>query len=313
MSRPTRPLSSGLAWAWLLPGALLASSLLWTGSAQADCGQPDVDLTWTYPDAYTGSVPPDAVFWAVSAGGESITVEVDGVPLSAVGTDGVERVQFVPAAPLSEGTHELVARAQQGTNLQDQDGGPFLARSIERRFPFRVVAGAASDGDVSISSVEAYPLAYRGYPPLLVSPPPEVYDAACTQTAVPLGGSCNDTGGPSHVARVAYELEGDPIAYLVQGGWIVPRGCEAFWAAASPARDAAQFTVSAILPTGLAEEHAFAGPVEFPPRDPGPFQAPPSACAIDLERGPAARWSSVLGTLAVIGAAARRRARQRAA
>lgn len=313
MSRPTRSLSSGLAWAWLLPGALLASSSLWTASAHAECSQPDVDLAWTYPDVYTSSVPPDAVFWAVSAGGQSITVEVDGVPLSPLGTSSVERFQFAPAAPLSEGTHELVARAEQSTNLQNPDGGPFLARSVERRLPFRVAAGAVRDGDVAISSVDAYPQQFRGNPPRRVSPPPELYDTACTQTAVPLGDSCNDTGGPSHLARVAYEVEGLPLAYLVQGGWIVPLGCESFWAPASPARDSEQFTVSAILPTGLGEEHTFAGPVDFPPRDPGPFQDAPSACSIDFQQRPAPPWFSLVGALAIIAAAARRRTRQRAA
>jgi hypothetical protein len=313
MSRSTRPLSSGLACAWLLPGALLASSFVWTASVQAECSQPDVDLAWTYPDVYTSSVPPDAMIWAVSAGGQSITVEVDGVPLSPLGTSSVERFQFVPAAPLSEGTHELVARAEQSTNLQNQDGGPFLAaRSVERRLPFRVEAGAVRDGDVAISSVDAYPQQFRGNPPRRVSPPPEVYDTACTQTAVSLGDSCNDTGGPSHLARVAYEFEGLPLAYLVQGGWIVPLGCESFWAAASPERGSAQFTVSAILPTGMAEEHTFAGPVDFPPREPGPFQDAPSACSIDIQQRSAPPWFALLGTLAVI-AAARRRTRQRAA
>jgi hypothetical protein len=311
MSRPARFLAARLRSVWLPPGALLAP-LLWSASAGADCQWPDVDLTWTYPNGMTDTVPPDAVFWAVSPGGES-TVEVDGVPLSALGTDGVERMQFVSTAPLSEGEHELVARAQQGSNLQDQDGGAFLVRSIERRIPFRVAAGPVRDGDVAISSVEVYPLQFRGTPPRRVSPPPEEFDTVCSQSAIELSVSCNDTGGPSHVALVAYEFVGLPIAYLVQGGWIVPLGCESFWAAASPARDTAQFTVSAILPTGVAEERTFAGPVDFPPADPGPFQDSPRACSLDFERRPAPPMASVLATLAVIGAAIRRRTRQRVA
>jgi hypothetical protein len=310
MSRPARSLAACLRWVWLPPGALLAP-LLWSASARAACVQPDVDIAWTYPDATTEAVPPDAVFWAVAASGD-ITVEVDGVPLSPLGTSIVERVQFPPAAPLREGVHELVVRAQQEGGPQAPDAGPPIS-SEERRFPFRVVAGEVRDGDVSISSVDVYPVVFRGSPPQRVSPTPEEYDTTCSQAATALFLPCNDTGGPLHVARVAYEREGTPIAYLVQRGWLVPPGCESFWTAASASGGPTQFTVSAVLPTGVAEEHTFASPVDFPPADPGPFQDSPRACSLDLERRPAPRMVSVLATLAVIGAAVRRRTRQRAA
>jgi hypothetical protein len=305
---------------WLTSGAVLAA-LLWARPGQATCEGPPKVITWTYPDAGTEVVPPDAVFWAVSPGA-NVTLSVDGVPLSPLGASGIDRFQFAPTAPLSEGMHELVAGTEdtlfpESAGIAGTADGGTRIDAGERRFRFRVMAAPAVEGDVRISSVEAYPTAFGGTVSPGVGAPREEYDSQCTDAATALSWGCNDTGGPSYLARVAYESEGAPIAYLVQGGYLVPPGCPWFWAPASAEAGSAQFRVAAVLPTGLAEEHVFAGPVDFPPREAGPVSSPgsagsPSACAVGFGPRPARASALAAAALAILAACARRRTRSRA-
>jgi hypothetical protein len=297
---------------WLTAGAVLAA-LLWSRRGHADCPAPATAITWLYPDQGTEAVPPDAVFWAVSPAAV-ITLSVDGVPLAPLGTSGVERFQFTPAAPLREGEHQLVARAEDRvfSGFEDSppsaDGGTAVDAD-ERSLHFEVTAAPAAGGDVGITAVEAYAVAFRGAPAHRVSPAPEDYDARCTNAATELFWTCDDTGGPSHLARVAYAYEGAPLAYLVQGGYLVPRGCASFWAPASPEAGSEQFRVAAVLPTGLAEEHVFTAPVDFPALDNGSFQSSPSACSVRSERH---STSAPLAAAALLGLAACARRRRHA-
>jgi hypothetical protein len=304
---PPRSFSVRMRPSWLTSCALLAA-LLWSRAGDAICIGPESTIKWTYP-SQGYAVPPDAVFWAV-APADVVTVAVDGVLLSPLGTGAVERFQFAPEAPLSEGEHELVVRAEQSSFSEPFDGGAFVT-SDERRFPFQVAAEAARDGDANISSVKVYPIAFRGVPPKRISPPPEDFDAQCTNAATPLGfWDCDDTGSPPHIARITYEYEGVPVAYLVQGKYLVPRGCASFWVRALPEEGPAQFRVAAVLPNGVAEEHVFAEPVDFPPVDRGPVQGPPSACSMGLERRPAQASVVAVTSVVMLAACARRRMRR---
>lgn len=294
-----RPLGS-----WLAPLALLAP-LPWPASAQADCVGPDLAITWTYPNLSALTVPPDAVFWVVSES-STISASVDGVPLTPLGTSLAGRTQFVPAEPLSEGEHEFAARAENEYAPASAGAEPYV-NSDEQHIHFRVDARAAREGDVSITSVEAYELSFRGSPPKRVNPPPEEYDGACTQLAIPLGYECNDTGGPPYLARVAYDWSGaPPLAYLVQGGWLVPPGCLSFWARTESSTPE-EFRVAAVLPTGLGEEHAFTGEVAVTEAEPGPYANPPSACSIQPGRRTSPSLLLAIAMLSALGVRLRRR------
>lgn len=223
--------------------------------ARASCDGPEATIRFSYPDESTPSIPPDAVFWAVAHAG-SVSVEVDGVPLTSRGSVDVERHQFVAAAPLAEGEHDLVILV-----VPSSDG---VGGSIgdERRVRFRVAAQAAPDALVSVDSVTLYPLAWNNRTGNLLNPPDAEYDTECSEHATRLEWSCDDLI-PSHLARVGYAGEGDAIAYLVQGDTLVPAGCAAFWTQGSPESDPATFRVAAVSPNGVAEENAFAGSVEL--------------------------------------------------
>lgn len=307
MIDPMHCLPARLRSSWLAPVALLTTLAL-PPPVHASCLGPEAAITWSYPDETTDAVPPDAVFWVVSHVGD-ITVEVDGVRLSPRGTSVIERVQFVSATPLSEGEHELVARVQLAS--REPDAG---SSGDERRVPFRVAAGPALEGDVVVSSVTAYPLVFGGSTPPR-SPPPSEYDTECSALAVGLSWGCDDII-PAYVTRIAYTSEGGAIAYLVQGDTLVPPGCASYWVNHyGPDADPAAFRVAAVLPTGVAEEHAFGGPVELrtlQESNPGTFQKQRNACSLDFERRPAGHTLLAAATLAVIGGYARRRARKSA-
>jgi hypothetical protein len=188
-------------------------------------------------------VPPDAVFWVVSPAGEA-RAWIDDVPLSPRGTAGIERHQFVSPLPLSEGEHELVARA----------GNDDL-----RTIPFRVAAQPPSASDVSIDTVTFYPPSIH-YPAR--NPPESEYDSECMQYVVRLNvAPCYDTGAPPK-ARVTYAGQGDAIAYLAQGRYFVSPACATFWAYSADEPQPADYVVAAVLPTGIAEEHHFDGTIE---------------------------------------------------
>lgn len=275
-------------------GLLCAFIALSAPVARADCEAPRPDILWTYPEASTLSVPPDTVFWAVAHVGE-VNAEVDGAPLTPLARDGLGRHQFSPAEDLSEGAHELVV-------WSDSDELGAEEASTERRISFTVDAQPASSGDVSVSSVTVYPLAFGGRGGL-VNPPPDEYDLECSELAVSLEWSCDDIIPPS-IARVTYEAEGAPIAYVVQGGVLVPRGCASYWTRGSVDSDRATFRAAAILPTGLAAENAFAGSIEertvqdtYPER----FSKPGSAWC-SLRAGKAPR-GGIVGTTVLLLAA----------
>jgi hypothetical protein len=307
MKAPTHCHPACLRSAWLAPAALLATLAL-PHPAHASCSGPEAVITWSYPDETTDAVPPDAVFWAVSYVGD-ITVEVDGVPLSPRGTSLLERVQFVSATPLSEGEHELIAKVHLDSRVPDAgDTGD------ERRVRFRVAAAPTPEADVVVSSVTAYPLVFDGSSPTL-SPPPSEYDTECSALAVGLSWGCDDII-PAYVTRIAYAFEGEAIAYLVQGDTLVPPGCASYWVRHyGPDADPAAFRVAAVMPTGVAEEHAFAGTVELrtlEESNPGVFQTRRNACSLDFERRPAPPMLLGAATLLVIGGYTRRRARKSA-
>lgn len=263
-SRPTR-----LARAWPLhrisAAAVLLHTLLSARASYADCGVPPPSVEFTYPDETTESVPPDAVFWVVSPAGEA-RAWIDGVPLAQRETSGAGRHQFVYPTALADGEHELVAQA---------------GNDSRRTVTFQVAARPPSTGTASIDSVDIYPLA-RG-PSGWLDPPG--YDAECARLAAPLGTECNDTLDWSY-AHVEYSGEGDVVAYLLQGGWIVPAQCTAFlvdtWS-----YDPSSFRISAVLPTGVTEARTFAGTVDVhSTREAYPelFYDGPDACSLGLGR-----------------------------
>lgn len=243
---------------------MLLHTLLSARASYADCGVPPPSVEFTYPDETTESVPPDAVFWVVSPAGEA-RAWIDQVPLAARGAAGIERHQFVYPGALAEGEHELVARAG----------------NARRAVTFQVAPRAPSTGTASIDAVDIYPLA-RGSSGWL-DPPGS--DPECMQLGAALGVSCNDTLDWSY-AHVEYSGEGDVVAYLLQGGWIVPAQCTAFlvdvWSS-----DPSSFRISAVLPTGVTEARTFAGTVDVhSTREAYPelFYDGPDACSLGLGR-----------------------------
>lgn len=238
---------------WIIASSLLGTVLVGASPAvaRADCLGPDTTILWSYPDESTPSVPPSAVFWAVAHLG-NIRVEVDGVPLARVSS---ENYRFAPATPLSEGEHEFVAWSELGDALPDAG-----ARSNERRVRFVVDATAPVSGDVAVDTVTIYPVAFDNHG-MLLSPPPGAYDTSCSTRSVSLDWSCDDII-PGSLAQVTYRAEGAPIAYLVQRERLVPAGCPMFWAHGNADSPPESFRVAAVLPTGIGEEHAFAGEVE---------------------------------------------------
>jgi hypothetical protein len=239
---------------------LTLPSLAW-----ADCVAPDVTVRWSYPDESTQSVPPNAVFWAVAHAG-SVSVQVDGVPLASRGVGNVERHQFVSAAPLAEGQHELLIQVVREIVLAV---GDVREERDERRVPFRVAAQAAPAEAVGIDSVTVYPIS-------VVST--AEYDAECSELATPLEWSCDDLLSP-YVTRVGYSVEGGAVAHLVQGDTLLPAGCTSFWTRGDPNSAPATFRTAALLPTGLTVETEFAGPVELRTQHP---DANTESCALAL-------------------------------
>jgi hypothetical protein len=290
----------------LVPLLALGAALL-PALARADCAGPSAELLWTYPDATTATVAPNSVFWAVSHAGE-LSVEVDGVPLAPRGSSVVERQQFVSAGPLSEGEHEFYARAEEPV----ADAG---ARVSERRLRFTVSRRELDERSVNIESVTVYPLSWNG--DALANPPSGEYDTQCSERAISLAWSCNDII-PFGLARVAYEEQGGPnallppIAYLAQGGVLLPAGCPQHWVGADTKVPASRFRVASVLSTGVSDDQVFDGEVVvrtladvYPQR----HAAPSHVCSL---RGGAPGAPGValsgcwFGALALIGWFARR-------
>jgi hypothetical protein len=246
-------------------------------------------VEFTYPDEATESVPPDAIFWVVSPGGRA-RAWIDSVPLAPRGPGLIEQHQFSYPGPLAEGEHELVARAG------DDD-------SERRAITFRVAAGAPSTGDGRIDAVDLYPLAQG--PSGWLEPPG--YDAACEQRATPLGDYCNDTLDWDY-ARIRFSGEGNVVAYVVQGGWLAPAGCTTLFTTARTT-DPSQYSIAAVLPTGLAEARTYTGEVEWHDAEEAypELYSQPSACSLGLgQRAPSALGS--VGLAFVAWLARRRRA-----
>jgi hypothetical protein len=290
----------------VLPAAsALVATLVLEAPAQASCSAPEPGVIWTYPDAATLAVPADAVFWAVSLEGV-VTVEVDGVPLTPLGTGVVDRHQFASTAPLSEGEHELVARVELAESEADR------GESDERRVRFDVTSEAATTADLSVSSVRAYPLRYGDE--TIVNPPASEYDL-CSEPAIALHGRCDDII-PSRLLRVEYQPQGTPIAYLVQGDTLVPAGCPWFWFGdSSGVSSSLAYVAQAVLPTGVGPSRAFSGAVEVRGlRATAVADAPTassSSAGCALASGRSARSDAAVVALAVLAGALRWRRRPR--
>jgi len=235
-----RPWRSWQASAAFGAGALLA--LLCAQPAHAACEAAQPSLNFTYPDATTQSVPPNAVFWAVSPVG-TVSVTVDGVALAPRGAGVIERHQFVPAAPLADGQHELVASV--GTQR----------RSVR----FSVAAQLPSSADANIDTVTVYPLELG--PTELLNPPQDQYDTDCMEFVAQLADTCNDDVPPA-LTRVTYASQGNVIAYLVQSRAIMPARCATYWMPSDDRPRPEAHRVAAVLPTGMAQERAYDGPIE---------------------------------------------------
>lgn len=240
IQRRSRPWCSWQRSAAFGAGVLLA--LLCARPAHAACEPAQPSLDFTYPDAQTQSVPPNAVFWAVSPVG-AVNVTVDGVALAPRGAGLVDRHQFVPAAPLADGQHELVASV--GTQR----------RSVR----FSVAARLPSSADANVDTVTVYPLELG--PTELLNPPEDQYDTDCMALVAQLADTCNDDVPPA-LTRVTYASQGDVIAYLVQGHAILPARCATYWMPSDTRPSPESHRVAAVLPTGVAKENAFDGPIE---------------------------------------------------
>jgi hypothetical protein len=262
----------------ILPRAAAASVLLLLGarSAHAECPKRQPSIEFTFPSEATESVPPDAVFWVVSPAGEA-RAWIDDVPLTPLGTDLVERHQFKYPELLSEGEHELVARA---------------GNDARRVVPFRVAAAPTASANVGIDAVDVYPLT-QGASGWVESPG---YDTTWCPI-VPLGDYCNDII-PESVAVARYSSEGDAIALLAQGGWLVTPECGMF-STSTWSSDPSSFRVAAVLPSGVGEESTYSGTIEAhsaPSAHPALYDGPDDRCSIGFgERSP--------GSLASVGLA----------
>ena len=266
-------------------GSILLLALLGARSAHAECEVQQPSIEFTYPSATTESVPPDAVFWVVSPAGQA-EAWIDDVPLTPLGAEGVARHQFTYPVPLSEGEHELVARA---------------GNDARRVVPFRVAAAPTASASVGIDAVDVYPLT-QGRSGLVESPGYET--TWCP--IVPLGDYCNDII-PESVAVIRYSIEGDAIALLAQGGWLVTPDCGMF-STTTWSSDPASFRVAAVLPSGVGEEITYSGTIEAheaPSASPAHYDGPDDRCSIGFgERSPS---SVVSAGLALVAWIARRR------
>jgi hypothetical protein len=236
-----------LPWhSWERPAAVAAGvlALVCARPAHAACDAAQPSIEFTYPDAQTQSVPPNAVFWAVSPVG-TVNVTVDGVALAPRGVGLVDRHQFVPAAPLADGQHELVASVG----------------SERRSVRFTVAQRLPSSADAKVDTVIVYPLELGPGPTELLNPPPEQYDTDCMELVAQLTDTCYEEL-PAAVARVTYASEGDVVAYLVQGRALLPARCATYWMPSDTRPSPESHRVAAVLPTGVSSEHAFDGPIE---------------------------------------------------
>jgi MYXO-CTERM domain-containing protein len=231
---------------------LATAAATWSVPALGNCVAPEPKVVFSYPDAATGSIPPDAVIWAIAADGPA-SVAIDGVPLPRRGDEAPDNGQFVPAAPLPVGPHELTITMG---NAYSYD---VPAEDLTVAIPFEVSldAASASSGDVAITRVERHPIVTSQSGDRL-SPTGEVFDQDCSADSVELQFNCFDTGGPFAITRI--ELATDPTAlrYLFRdtaGYHLLPPTCTAFVTYDYfGARDS--YSISALLPTGLGPETA---------------------------------------------------------
>jgi hypothetical protein len=229
---------------WLFGAIVTAGALLSPVPARGACapnpGPVPAAILWTYPDASTPALPPDAVFWVVGRAGV-VSVEVDGVPLEPHRMGVAARQQFDAPAPLAEGEHELVVRVE-GTYSVDG-----VATSDERRLRFDVTADAAETGELRVTGVDSSAPANAERPS---SYPPE-YDSECSEGfSVESPSLCNDT--LSGVTRVDFEVEGQPIAYLARNEYLLPARCRTFWSHEAGLSPAA-YAIAPIWPNGVGE------------------------------------------------------------
>lgn len=240
----------------------------------------------------TQSVPPDAVFWAVTHVG-TVSAAVDGVPLVRRGASGVERHQYVSAAPLAEGEHELVIQVE----APAVPPGERPDNGDERRIPFRVAAQAAPSASVSIDSVTVYPIDAASPE----TPPPGEYNVYCEEMAVPLEFSCNDFL-PQYRSLIRFSVEGSAVASIVQGR-ILPTSCTQLSSYGDPDSPPSDFQAAVVLPSGLTVETEFAGPVKDASHD----SAESEGCSLRVSPRPANALGALIGLAFVAGWARRRR------
>ncbi len=245
------------------------------------------------------SVPPDAVFWAVTHAGD-LVVDVDGVPIGPLGTTGVDRHRFAPAAPLEPGEHELVARVDDTRYPADAGVMP-----DERRVRFRVVDAPVPSGNAFVSSIRRYPLVYSGQS--LSNPPADEYDTECGEQVVSLSWFCNDII-PESVVRLELSGEG-AIAYLLQDEILLPPSCPVYWTGGSEQTDTFPWTVAAVLPRGLSEAETSTVTVDVRPAEgpAGPSRGRPSTAWCSITRvGGATGGASTLVVAALLACLRRR-------
>jgi hypothetical protein len=278
-------------------GALsLLGALVFEGTAHGSCLPPGANIVWTYPNETTAAVPPDAVLWAVIDGGGTVTVEVDGTPLTALGS-GINQLQYVPAEPFVPGPHELVVTAV-------RDGSYGLSpQTNEKRLAFTVANDLPVAGTVNVDSVRFYP-AYDG-DEMIDNPPVgrEVED--CSLQAVPLTSRCDDFGGFQGYLRVGYRAEGNPIAY-VTGQTLFPASCATLWSETIEPTDPGDFSVTTVLATGIEASRGYGGDIEL--RNPATSERIESGCSFGSGTRTAclaAPAAALLGALLML----RRRAR----
>jgi hypothetical protein len=230
------------------------------------------------------------VIWSVSF--HEARVELDGFEIFPLGTSAVDRVQYVPPTPLAAGEHALRWTFFAVENQLGQSSQTLRFRAS----PSAALPGSDEPAaDAFIDSVTEYPIQVG--PDGLRSPPPEEYDR-CPIVPIDLSFACDDTGGSPYLTRLGLVAEGQPLAYLANG-YLVDARCPASW---QPSAD--DYTVAAVLPTGLGPANPYAGSVET--RTVSLYQKE-RGCALSAGgSGSAPCHAAALLALLACGAAARR-------
>jgi hypothetical protein len=265
----------------------LSATLLVAEGALGCADMPSRWLHWSYPDATTEVVPPDAVFRAFAYPQRLVRFELDGVSLPSTaekqrntaptpaedlnrydnGVPFEERYEdpfgtseFVPPEPLALGQHEVVIRV---SDLRES-----LPPDMQEtyRFHFRVEALAEATAEPSIAHVTSYSWKddSNGAPVGFFPPEcPGIIDIAHVY--------CDDTdyGRSSTFVELQPGAPDGALGYFV-GNALVPLGCSTLYrrtgdgSAASRTNrmhDGGPIQVEAILPSGLGAPRSFEGEI----------------------------------------------------